>query len=442
MIKAIVYPFLFVFFIGTQTIQAQQTLTCTFSPAENYKWALIYHQKPNGQLSFVTKGSILNGKTEITLPQNAYTGTYRIVYGLPEDKNYFELLYSGKENISCSFSPQGLVFIESKENTMISRYFSEMFALENNLINFYRSRSTDSSQFNAIRLKLKKLQETYENESEGLLANYFIKANHPYIPAPNENAIGYIINSKEHYFDHLDLSIPVLQGSNFLNDKLFNYVFTSLPPKRLTAKETEELIKENVTVLNQQLSNVDDSFKLYVFYALWKKASDNKMNSLADNIYNKHLKALAVSEDKTSLITVINKYNTLRIGATAPAIVGEENSKSLDDLNDADYYLLVFWSSQCPHCLEQLPELHQKISTLDQVKTLAIGLESNIESWKKESTQFTGFNHSISMGGIISKAAITYEIKQTPTYYLLDAEKKILAKPQTIEEVFHLFKIK
>ncbi|MEO9510565.1 MAG: thioredoxin family protein [Flavobacteriaceae bacterium] len=425
-----------------QTLNAQHNLTGTFSPAKNYKWVLVYHQKPNGQLNFVAEGGISNGKTEISLPKEAPKGTYRVVYGLPEDKNYFEILYSGEENISFSFSPQGLTFIQSEENKIISGYFSEIYTLENKLINFYRSRSTDVSQLDAIIRSLKEVQATYEKKSDGLMAKHFIKANHPYIPTTNENAVTYIINSKDHYFDHLDSNNKVLQGSNFLNDKLFNYVFTSLPPKRLSAVEVEKVMQENVTVLMKHLSNGDESFKLYFLYALWKKASDNKMNSLADIIYNEHLKSVAVSQDKTSLIKVIDKYNTLRVGATAPDIVGEENSKNLSDLSESDYYLLVFWNSQCPHCLEQLPILHEKLTTLSQLKVLAIGLESDLESWKKESAQFNGFSHSVSMGELISKVSITYEIKQTPTYYILDAEKKILAKPLTTEEVFEFFKIK
>ncbi len=441
MIASRLYRFFLILFLTTQTIQTQHTFTGTFSPAKNYKWALVYHQKPNGQLSFVAEGSISNGKAEITLPKDAATGTYRVVYGLPEDKNYFELLYNGKENIACSFSPQGLVFTDSKENKMISNYFSKIYTLEDRLINFYQSQSTNNAQLSAIIVNLKEVQAAYEKDSEGLLANHFIKANHPYIPVSNENAVRYIINAKAHYFDHLDVSVQILQGSNFLNDKLFNYVFTSLPPKRLTTVEAEKVRQENLVVLNEQLSNVDDSFKLYLFYALWKKASDTKMNSLADYIYNNYLKALAVSQEKTGLIKVVEKYNTLRYGAIAPNIIGENNSKSLNDLDGASYYLLVFWNSQCPHCLEQLPLLHEKMKTLDQVKVLAVGLESDEASWKKEAARFTDFSHSISMGGLISKAAVTYEIKQTPTYFVLDAEKKIVAKPKTIEEIVKLFKI-
>jgi len=438
---SILIRFCVLLLLAQQTISAQHTFEGTFSPAKDYRWALLYNQKTDGQLAFIAEGSISSGKAEISMPKDAPVGTYRVVYGIPEDKNYFEILYNGKENISCSFSPKGLLFTESNENKMIGDYFSEMYTLENNLINFYKSGSTNSSQLKDLTLKLKEAQIKYEKESEGLMANNFIKSNHPYIPASDENALSYIVNAKDHYFDYLDLNNPIIQGSNFLNDKLFNYVFTSLPPKRLSQEQVEKVRKENVTVLNGHMNNVDEDFKLFFFYVLWKKASDNALNSLADYIYTKYLKVLAVAQKKEGLVDLVEQYNILRIGATAPAIVGDEKSKNLADLSGADRYVLVFWSSHCPHCLEQIPVLHESLSNETNVKVFAVGLEPNSETWKKEVTKLKGFEHSLAIGELQSKTAVTYQVKRTPTYFILDAEKKILFKPQNLEEVLDYLKV-
>lgn len=106
----------------------------------------------------------------------------------------------------------------------------------------------------------------------------------------------------------------------------------------------------------------------------------------------------------------------------------------------AKKYLIVFWSSTCSHCLQQLPELHKRIKDIPNITVLAIGLEDDEENWKLESAKLPGFTHGIALGKWESPYTTLYDIHQTPTYYILDRDKRILAKPEDYEKAIKFLK--
>ena len=222
--------FLFLsFLLSIISIQAQHTISGTFSPAEEYTWLIAYHLKPGSQ-AYVADTAIKDGTFEMILPENSPKGTYRLVYAVPQERYNFDVIYTGKEDIEFNFDPtKELVFSTSKENILFSTYFSEIQEAQQNLIHYYTSQSSDMSEFKKIVKNYTTVQQSFTERSAGFFAQQFIKANRPYIPENYENANAYVKNRKQHYFDSIDLNSPVLQASGFLTDKLNNYVFTALP---------------------------------------------------------------------------------------------------------------------------------------------------------------------------------------------------------------------
>ena len=182
--------------------------------------------------------------------------------------------------------------------------------------------------------------------------------------------------------------------------------------------------------------------KVQLFNSIWTQASSNDHNNLADDIYGNYLKSLATETNNTEILKTIETHARLRLGAKAPEITWNEGStlKKLTDLTGAKNYVIVFWSSTCSHCLQQLPELHKRTKDLSAVKVLAIGLEDDDETWKKESAKLPAFIHGIALGKWESPYTTLYDIHQTPTYYILDREKRIVDKPENYEEVMKFLK--
>ena len=236
----------------------------------------------------------------------------------------------------------------------------------------------------------------------------------------------------------------MLQGSDFLKDKVVNYVFTALPHHQIASKEKELEIIENAKVLAQLLEDVNATNKVELFNSLWTQASNDNLNKVADFIYDNYLKTLATRTNKSELIKKIEIQNRLRMGAVAPEITWNDgsNTKKLSDLSGAKNYVIVFWSSTCSHCLQQLPEFHKALKDISSTKVLAIGLEDDDVTWKKESAKLPDFIHGIALGKWESPYADIYDIHQTPTFYILDNEKRIIARPEDYKGVVKFLKEK
>src|SRR5690606_20385418 len=133
----------------------------------------------------------------------------------------------------------------------------------------------------------------------------------------------------------------------------------------------------NVKELARLLENISATNKVQLFNSLWTRASNDNLNVVADFIYHNHLKALATQTNKSELLKNIEIQNRLRLGAVAPEITWNEGNitKKLSNLTGAKNYVIVFWSSTCSHCLQQLPEFHRALKDISGTKVLAIGLE-------------------------------------------------------------------
>ncbi|MBC6999335.1 TlpA disulfide reductase family protein [Cytophaga sp. FL35] len=421
---------------------AQQTISGTFTPAEDYKFLLIY-QLQSGSKNYITNASITNGTFSLSLPENSQPGMYRLVYAIPQDEFYIDVIYNGKEDVNFTFnSGTGVSFSNSQENIIMNSYFQTMSELVGKLLNYYIERKTDASEFAKHTKELREVQNTYEERSKGLLVHHFIAANRPYIPSKNETVEQYVANKKEHYFDHLTLDNKILQSSDFLVSKLSNYVFTALPLKQMTSAERQTAIEENIKTVHQKIKNVPESFQFEVYYKIWKMSNEGGMNSTAQFVYKDYLEKLPIESLDPEKARQLVLEQRLGIGAIAPDIEWNSGNaqKKLSSLNSAETYILAFWSSTCGHCLQELPRLHQTLKDYGKVKVIAVGLEEDKTTWKTESDKLPDFEHAIALGKWDSEYAETYAIEKTPTYFVLDSEKRIIFKPEDLKELIKSLK--
>lgn len=420
-------------FITAFSLRAQQTISGTFSPADEYTWLIVYRINP-AALNYIADTAIKNGEFTLNMPAGAEPGMYRLVYAVPQEEFYFDVIYTGKEGIRLSFdAPSGVTFVSSEENKVFSSYFEEMNRAKQAIISFYSQGKTDGKAFLKLGEEQLRVQKAYEERSKGLKAHEFIKANNPYIASSYESIQDYMANTKAAYFNSFDFKNPELQASDFLSDKAANYVFTALPLEPMTPLETEVAMQANVSTLAEHLQGVSEHYQVQLYYKLWSQAAAGGYNDLADFIYTDYLRALAAMTNNQKIIDEIEVHGRLRLGAIAPEIIWKEagQHKSLSALTGAEKYVLVFWSSTCGHCLNELPALHKKLKENPKVKVLAVGLEDDDVNWKVESAKLETFEHAIALGKWDSDHAHLYAINQTPTYFILDTEKRIIAKPES-----------
>lgn len=433
---------LFLFFIFCTYLNAQHTVSGTFSPAKDYNWIIAYQLKSDSQ-NYVVDTAIKNGEFSLLFPENTTPGTYRLVYAVPQDEFYFDIIYNGKEDIILNFKePQGVHFIRSDENILLSTYFKEIQAIEQELIQHYATKPLDKTAYVSTIKKYQKVQEFYENSTKLLIANNFIKANKPYFPVTYESVNTYVKNRTSAYFKHIDFSNTTLQASDFINEKMLNYVLTALPLKQLNKQETEKHFQKNIDTVCNQLNGSSAVYTFQVLHKLWIQMNESGYTETSDYIFQYFLKKSPVASQFSDITKNISIQNKLRIGALPPEISWKNKGqlKKLSTLKTAENYVLVFWSSGCGHCLKELPFLHKELKKHTNVKVIAVGLEDNRATWEIESKKLDNFEHAIAIGKWESAYAKIYDIKATPTYYILDANKRIIAKPESDKEVIEFLK--
>jgi thiol-disulfide isomerase/thioredoxin len=104
---------------------------------------------------------------------------------------------------------------------------------------------------------------------------------------------------------------------------------------------------------------------------------------------------------------------------------------SLYDIK-AKYTVLVFWDPTCSHCKVEVPELYHIYDSLKSkgvsIEVYSVGIESDPELWK----EFIRKN-KLNWINVTDPANQThfrdyYDIYSTPVIYLLDEQKRIIAK--------------
>ena len=417
---------------------AQHTITGVFNPPESYNVAILY--KVNPTISDYVANTKINkesGSFKFELDSTATKGIYRIVYALPQEDYNFDIIYNGNEDIELKFNPEtGVKYQKSHENKLLASYTNSMSMVTQSISNFYRKRSTDTTALSTIFKTQKETQQKFESLSEGTIANHFIRANRPFTPKKPVDPETYVSLLKKHYFDHVDFNNPMLQSSTFLEERMLNYVFGMAS----NASNEIEAYKKHISSFNKKIENVSLEVKRNLLSLLWEQMADLKLEEVANYIAENYLMDIAVELNDQELLHALILYKDTSIGNVAPDFQWDtkdgKSQKKLSELSTAEIYVLAFWSTTCSHCLDDIPQLHEFVNTLnDKVKVIAIALEDEPYKWNTLTHELSSFLNIYGNDKWDNTIALSYGVTSTPTFIVLDKNKTIVAKPNDIEEL-------
>jgi len=419
---------------------AQHTIKGVFSPAKDYEVVLLYKVTPT--VSEYIKNAEINkdGSFQIQLDASAEQGIYRLVYAVPQEDYNFDVIYNAKEDIELTFNSQtGVTFKTSSENKLLASYTKSMSLVTQSITNYFRENKKDTLALNTIFKTQREAQARYEKQATNMIALQFIKANKPYIPKKHEAVKTYISHLKNHYFDYVDFNNKTLQSSSFLEERMNNYVFGMSSE----GKDKNTNYKENIDVFCNAMKSAPNAVKRILLVSLWQQMRDLNLVIVANYIATNYLIDIAKSLKDNELVNDLTLYKNLSIGNKAPdfqidGFKGKNKiSKKLSELHTAKNYIIVFWSSTCSHCLNDIPKLENYIKTkiAGSIEVVAIGLEDDDRNWKEKIKSFPDFIHVLGLGKWGNKIGDDYGVEITPSYFVLDKDKKIVAKPKDIEAV-------
>ena len=437
--------FLISFSLTAQKKEVSDTLTIKMTPVISSRVVLYAAEGATQKYSSYADSD--DGVFKLAIPKGSAKGMYRLVFN-QKTMDYIDLLFLN-QSFEIHFDPtkpdQNPVFINSNSN---KDYFSKGAIIAK------KQQKLDSLQvvyFQENEAKeLKKIRKRYQ-ETKAQLDNYLaafyraeknsivkdlIKANTRIQPKePIKNPEEYLPFIKKHYFDTIDFNNPNLIYSSILIDKVMDFVFYLTVSNDVETQN--KLYKEAVQDVLQRIDN--PKLKTGFIEALIQSFARDENIILTDYLFTHFYDKLATSYQKKDFKQSILKELRTAVGRIAGEITWEENKKTmrLSDLKDHEYYILVFWSSSCPHCLKELPKLHEFTKDKKNIKVIAIGLETKESrgSWKSETYYYPEFTHIVGLGKWESPIARTYNVYSTPNYFVLDATKRIIAKPYEVVDL-------
>ncbi|GAB5401022.1 MAG: hypothetical protein Aureis2KO_26070 [Aureisphaera sp.] len=435
MMKKILLALLFIPMLSV----AQHTISGSFTPADQFTWCILYKVNSDNY-KYVTDGKVTDGKFSLTLDSTVTKGVYKLVYGIPQEEQNFDIIYNGMEDIELAFSKtDGLSFIESKDNSVYHDYVKSNFLIDQNIANAYTSEIPDKERIQQLYKEKEQLQKAAEDSLQGAYAESFVIASRQYIPSAFEPFEAYHENRRLEFFKYMDPNNPVLQNSGFLLNRFMKYIGTfSLDSEIASYRELDAIVN---LVQNSELP-----FQKNLLYQLWGKLVIQEMPKSANYLTEKYLLQLCKTLGDTEVAMKLENFKNTSIGSLVPNFKWEMDKGGTIEMQElynydvAENYILVFWSSSCSHCLQELPKLQRFVQTLDEkeYKVVAVGMEDTKYDWKNETLRYPEFQHILGLGKWDNDIAKAYSITQTPTFFVLNNDKILTAKPSGLPELIEI----
>lgn len=231
----------------------------------------------------------------------------------------------------------------------------------------------------------------------------------------------------------LPSSLPPLYkltwNANLIEGKDIEYLRLLLPtPAKDASALTDTMLRYLPVLLDRAVGN--DSLLQYWTYNLGREAKQAGLDEVRELLDTRYLAGTCTAGDDKDLQLRLQAYKTTRKGMIAPPI--KQADFNLYTSVVADTTIIVFWASWCPHCSDDLPKLHEILKHRPGTKVVAVALDEQEDSWLRSKASLSGWNHIRAAGKWDDELVLPYGIYATPTLFVLDKDKRILKKCNSI----------
>ncbi len=425
-----------------------------------------------------------NGKIVFSGEKELSGGMYMVV--LP-NQQYFDIVIS-EQRFSFSTNINSLVksmtFTNSKENTPFYKYLNfitekqrEVTPLrEKEKIASEKEKKQIQEKILKIDTEVKNFKNKFENNYSEIFFTKILKATtDPIIPnAPDtmdkqEKQLFQFKYYKDHYWENMDFTDERMLKTPIFFSKMDTYL------NKLTIQDPDS-IKKSADVLVALSRQNQDIFQYVVSYitSTYERSKIMGMDAVfVHMVENYYMTGEAdwVEEDQLQKIEErAEKIAPNLIGRPAPPFLNQLGMPFMKDTNgvihrlydiESEYTLLIFFGPDCGHCKKELPRVKKVVDSLIaspkflsphkpiDIKVYSVQTEFDKKKWK-EFIVNQEIGDWINVGDIqqdpdgnpaaSSNWRDEYDIYSTPVIYLLDKDKKILAKRIDYKQISKVIK--
>lgn len=440
----------------------------------NYKSGLAWLTYYYGKNINVEDSALVNSKGIAVFKKNQklQPGIYSIVF--PGKNKLVDFLVDKEQFITIKADTADLInktiVTGSKENAFFQQYQKfivlkgKQLQAEQHAYNNSKTKADSLLHENNYQKFNKELNQYRENiikqYPQSMLAVLFKSMKEPGFaiahPVTKQDSIANYEFYKKHYWDGISFMDDRVIRTPFFLPKVEKYFRDILVPS------ADTIIKEADYLLLLARTNTE----MYKFLLNWLTDEYIYPKYMGQDAVFVHLfeeyhsKGVSNWLNEKQLIAISNRaYMVMSnlIGDKAADLdMVDSTGKPCPLYNvNAEYIVVCFWDPTCSHCREEVPRLdslYQAKWKQQGVKIYGVLSENEKEKWLKfiQENNLKDWIHVYQTDE--TKKAITdsqrpgykqlYDITQTPTLYLLDKEKRIIAKKLTLQQMDDLLQTK
>lgn len=470
--KKIVFLASLSFFALLAKAQTGYNINITLKPYKNSYIYLGYHY---GKMKALADSVLLdeNSSGAFKGKQPLPGGIYFVVS--PRKEILFELLIDKQQQFSIKADSAGLpnsvVFTGSVDNTAFQNYtkFANTTGLAINKANTEYAAARNSKDSAAITARIKswseKMQQHRDSISQkqpnSILTALLLAMKEPVVPPAAKHPKGkydsaYVFHYyKSHFWDDVSLTDERLIRTPFFEPKLVKYY------KDLVSPNPDSITREVDQMLLYSRSN-KEMYKFLLIHFVQKYINPEYMGQDAVFV---HLFEKYINNGQADFFTTQYKeYMTKRAYSLMANLIGQPaaNLEMVDTLDKplplynikSDMVVICFWDPTCSHCKEVVPKVDSIYNAKwkkQGITVYGVMVDGGKEEWVKfihdkalknwlHVYQLPSQQAAEANAGKASYRQL-YDVYQTPILYLLDKDKRIVAKKlnyQQMDEVINL----
>jgi len=388
-------------------------------------------------------------------------GVYLII---TSDMNYFEFVLAEKKiylETDTGDFVKNMKVIESDENKIFFNYlkFIEQKQREKDLLQKEKAIvASDKEKAEEYDKKLKILDEDVKKNMNDIINNnpdkFFPKVlkmmEEPKPREKDKNESDTVYSRylysfyQEHFFDNVDFNDKRILRTPVFEPKIDVFL------ERYTMYHPDSIKVSAARIIDKTLNN-EELFQFTLVKIFNKYANSEYMGMdavfvyLAEKYYLSGLAKWADSAQINKIYDRVVKLSSNLIGMKAPELIMKDTSEQYHSLHSQKgiYTILIFWDPTCGHCAKAVPHLEKiyERQDHDSFSIYSVNIGNDGKEWRKfiidNKLSFLCVWDPLNYNNF----RVLYDIFSSPVVYILDKDKKIVAKRVGVDKIEEVINI-
>ncbi len=245
---------------------------------------------------------------------------------------------------------------------------------------------------------------------------------------------------KEHYWEDMNLADSRLIRTPVFHTKLKKYF------DQVVVQNPDSIFKEAV-ILIEKAHPDPEMFKYIVWFITYHYESSEIMGfdkvfiDIVDRYYVTGEATWITGPVLENILKKANRIRPLLLGSQAPNLIMMDTTEQLVSLYNVKAFItiLLFWDPDCGHCekeIQHLKDLYDNYKEKYELEIFAVCSDTSMAKMKqhiiKKKMNWVNVNGPRTLTGDYHEL---YDIQTNPVIYILDRDKRILAKRLQSDQV-------